>query len=235
MRKHISIIATAIITGSIAMAGAMSSFATEDLTPGMPLSTNHCTEMSQFETETVSIDAVQFKADEVQAPTEAPTEAPTQAPTEAPTEAPIVTTEAVVTNIPTATTAAVIDRSTPDIDEETAIGEALLQAGKQFKHVSSEWVVTEDDSYWRIGVSDATKEKAPVVYYHVNKFYATAETAPATTAAATTTKNAATTAAKKAADKNGSPKTGVAIPAIPVAGLAIAAVAVAFTLKKKSN
>ena len=225
MRKHISIITTAIITGSIAMAGAMSSFATEDIAPEMPMTTNHCTEMEQFQTETVSIDGIQFKADEVQAPTEAPTEAPTVAP--------IVTTEAVVTNIPTATTAAVIDRSTPDIDEETAIGEALLQAGKQFKHVSSEWVVTEDDSYWRIGVSDATKEKAPVVYYHVNKFYATAETAPATTAAATTTKNAATTAAKKAADKNGSPKTGVAFPAVPVAGLAIAAVAVAFTLKKK--
>ena len=153
MRKHISIIATAIITGSIAMAGAMSSFATEDIAPEMPMTTNHCTEMEQFQTETVSIDGIQFKADEVQTPTDAPTEAPT----EAPAEAPIVTTEAVVTNIPTATTAAVIDRSTPDIDEETAIGEALLQAGKQFKHVSSEWVVTEDDSYWRIGVSDATK------------------------------------------------------------------------------
>ena len=238
MRKHISIIATAIITGSIAMAGAMSSFATEDVTPGAPISTNHCTEMEQIQTETVSIDAVQFKADEVQTPTEAPTEAPTQAPT----EAPVVTTVAVAVDVP-ATTAPVNAAAEDFKKNEQAAGENALASagldGKTYIIVSTEWVQNTNEYFWRIGVREIDNVNAPVKYFHVDEYAAYNEDGSfsGTTVAATTAQAKATTtvAAKTTANKNGSPKTGVAIPAIPVAGLAIAAVAVAFTLKKKSN
>ena len=241
MRKHISIIATAIITDSIAMAGAMSSFATEDITLGAPISTNHCTEMAQFETETVSIDAVQFKADEVQAPTEAPIEAPTEAATEAPTEAPVVTTVAVAVDVPATTpinAAAEAFKNQEQAAGENALASAGLD-GKTYIIVSTEWVQNANEYFWRIGVREIDNVNAPVKYFHVDEYAAYNEDGSfsGTTAAATTVQTKATTtaAAKTTAKKNSSPKTGVAFPAIPVAGLAIAAVAVAFTLKKKSN
>ncbi len=232
MRKHISIIVTTVITGSIAMAGAMSSFATEDAVPEMPATTNHCTEMEQIQTETVSIDAVQFKADEVQAPTEAPAEAPT--------EAPVVTTVAV--DVPTATTPVNAAAEAFKKQEQAAGENALASAGldgKTYIIVSTEWVQNANEYFWRIGVREIDNVNAPVKYFHVDEYAAYNEDGSfsGTTAAVTTAQSKATTTAvaKTTANKNGSPKTGVAIPAIPVAGLAIAAVAVAFTLKKKEN
>ena len=239
MRKHISIIATAVITGSIAMAGAMSSFATEDAVPEMPATTNHCTEMEQIQTETVSIDAVQFKADEVQAPTEAPTEAPAEAPTEAPV---VTTTEAVAVDVPSTTTPVNAAAEAFKKQEQAAGENALASAGldgKTYIIVSTEWVQNANEYFWRIGVREIDNGNAPVKYFHVDEYAAYNEDGSfsGTTAVATTAqaKATTTTAAKTTANKNGSPKTGVAFPVIPVAGLAVAAVAVAFTLKKKSN
>ena len=242
MRKFVSIIAIAIITGSIAMAGAMSSFATEDAVPEMPATTNHCTEMAQFETETVYIEGAQFKADEVQAPTEAPTETPTEAATEAPTEAPVVTTVAVAVDVPSTTTSVNAAAEAFKKQEQAAGENALASAGldgKTYIIVSTEWVQNANEYFWRIGVREIDNVNAPVKYFHVDEYAAYNEDGSfsGTTAAATTAQSKATTtaAAKTTANKNGSPKTGVAFPAVPVAGLAIAAVAVAFTLKKKSN
>ena len=229
MRKSISIIATAVITGFIAIAGAMSSFATEDIAPEMPATTNHCTEMEQIQTETVSIDAGQFKVDEVQTPTEAPTEAPV-----------VTTTEAVAVDVPSTTTSVNAAAEAFKKQEQAAGENALASAGldgKTYIIVSAEWVQNENEYFWRIGVREIDNVNAPVKYFHVDEYAAYNEDDSffGTTAAATTVQTKATTtaAAKTTAKKNSSPKTGVAFPAIPVAGLAVAAVA--FTLKKKSN
>ena len=265
MRKHISIIATAIITGSIAMAGAMSSFATEDITSEMPVTTNHCTEMEQLQTETVSIDAVQFKADEVQAPTEAPTEAPIEAPTEAPTQAPTEAPTQAPTEAAKPEPLAIKDfagkwtyqlindigsniqdskNGTIEIKEDGTFvytdsnGKSITGIAKSVNEIVA------GDNYKTITLTaDGFSFTGSILYNGEVSIGAGASaklvrsaTATATTTAAATKKAATTTAAAKTtAKKDSSPKTGVAIPAIPVAGLAIAAVAVAFTLKKKSN
>ena len=171
-----------------------------------------------------------------EAPTEAVTEAPTEAATEAPTEE---ATEGATEGTTEAPTEAATEAAHP-IDEETAIGNVLLKAGKNFKAVSAKWEDGQTASYWRVGIVDATKENAETVYYHVDAEgnvteepvpVAVTTTAKATTTKATTTKAAAT----KAASKDAAPKTGDAFPAIPVAGAAVTAVAVAFALRKKND
>ena len=228
MKKTASLFASAAIAASLAMSGAMSSFAAEDAAPGMPVSTNHCTEVEQFQIETVSIESVQFNADAPQTPTEAPTEAPTevQTPTEAVTEAPA--------EVPV----------TYSISKEEAENQALIDAAKGgFDGIVKSSEYDAANGYWNIAVQ--RKEGTKIIYYHVGSgiFHfidPEAENAAAvTTAAATTAKSAATTtasatkAAAKTADKNNSPKTGVEVPAASLAGLALAAATAVFAMKKR--
>ena len=262
MKKHISIIATAIITGSIAMAGAMSSFAAEDIAPEMPATTNNCTEMAQFETETVSVEGVQFKADEVQTPTEAPTEAPTQATTEAPVQ---VTTEAPA-QAPAQAQQPLADKQIAgtwsywrvddagiEIKDAKENGSVVIKEDGTFTYTSggntvsglafTEHVIIAGDDYISLTLSaDNFSFTGQLDHWGEISIGAgasaklTRSSAPA--AVTTTTAKAqvtTTAAATKAANKNSSPKTGVAFPVIPVAGLAVASVAVAFTLRKKKE
>ncbi|MBP3250692.1 MAG: hypothetical protein J6M48_10125 [Ruminococcus sp.] len=100
MRKFVSIIAAAALTGSIAITGAVSASANDgmggysifndqqvsaaqEIATETPAATESFTEIEQLQTETVYTEAVQFQADEAETPTEAPTEAFTEAPTEA--------------------------------------------------------------------------------------------------------------------------------------------------------
>ena len=221
MTKLVSIITTAAIAGTMAMAGAMSSFAAEEAAGA---------EIQQ------SIQEAQTEIPESSSATE---EAP-QEQTEAP-----VAAEAV--DVPAAETKAA---APPAMSQEEAEQLAVAEAEKNgIKAIATGAEFDADNGWWNIRLQHY--EGTKVYFSHVSESAVTlidpeaAETAPAPAETATTvtaatatsaTQTTATTAAStKPADKSSSPKTGVAAPSLPAAGIVLAFAAVVLTLKRKKN
>ena len=213
MRKFVSIIAAAAITGSLAVAGAVSASANDGM-GGYSVSKD------------IQVSAAEIELPVIPLTEETPVEAPTEALTEAPTEAPVQTpssadAEAKALNAVT---------STGDKPENFSVSSAVYDNAGGF------WTITvrrnngNDIRIYKVAGDTVTRTDIDE-----STIIATTAASTTTAKAQSTTTAAATKAAAKSTSKNSSPKTGVAFPAIPVAGLAIAAVAVAFTLKKKSN
>ena len=238
MRKFVSIIAAAALTGSIAITGAVSASANDgmggysifndqqvsaaqEITTETPAAETF-TATEQLQTETVYTEAVQFQADEAETPTEAPTEAPVQAPSSADAEAKALSAVA----------------NTGDKPEDFSVTSAVYDNAGDFWTITVRRMNGNDIRIYKVAGDTVTRtdiDESAIIATTA----APSTTVQTTTTAAQTTTTAAqsttTAPATKAADKNSSPKTGVPFPAIPAAGLVIAAVAVAFTLKKKSN
>ena len=239
MRKFVSIIAAAALTGSIAITGAVSASANDgmggysilndqqvsaaqEITSEIPAATESFTEIEQIQTETVYTEAVQFQADEAETPTEAPTEAPVQAPSSADAEAKALSAVA----------------NTGDKPEDFSVTSAVYDNAGDFWTITVRRMNGNDIRIYKVAGDTVTRTDIDESAIFATTAALATTVKSATTAAQTTTTAAQSTTtapATKAADKNSSPKTGVPFPAIPTAGLVIAAVAVAFTLKKKSN
>ena len=217
MRKFVSIIATAVITGSLAVAGAVSASANDGM-GGYSVSKDIQVSAAEIELPVIPLTE--------ETPVEAPAEALTEASTEAPTEAPVQTpssadAEAKALNAVT---------STGDKPEDFSVSSAVYDNAGGF------WTITVRRNNGNdIRIYKVTGDTVTRTDIDESTIIATTAASTTTAKAQSTTTAAATKAAAKSTSKNSSPKTGVAFPAIPVAGLAIAAVAVAFTLKKKEN
>lgn len=238
MRKFVSIIAAAALTGSIAITGAVSASANDgmggysifnnqqvsaaqEIAPETPAAETF-TATEQLQTETVYTEAVQFQADEAETPTEAPTEAPVQAPSSADAEAKALSAVA----------------NTGDKPEDFSVTSAVYDNAGDFWTITVRRMNGNDIRIYKVAGDTVTRTDIDESAIFATTAAPATTVQSATTAAQTTTTAAQSTTtapATKAADKNSSPKTGVPFPAIPAASLVIAAVAVAFTLKKKSN
>ena len=238
MKKFVSIIAAAALTGSIAITGAVSASANDgmggysifndqqvsaaqEIASETPAAETF-TAAEQLQTETVYTEAVQFQADEAETPTEAPTEAPVQAPSSADAEAKALSAVA----------------NTGDKPENFSVTSAVYDNAGDFWTITVRRMNGNDIRIYKVAGDTVTRTDIDESAIFATTAAPATTVNSETTAAQTTTTAAQSTTtapATKAADKNSSPKTGVPFPAIPAAGLVIAAVAVAFTLKKKSN
>lgn len=242
MRKFVSIIAAAALTGSIAITGAVSAsandgmggysiFNDQQVSAAQEIATETpaaetFTATEQIQTETVFTEAVQFQADEAETPTETPTEAPTEAPVQAPSSA----------DAEAKALSAVAN--TGDKPEDFSVTSAVYDNAGDFWTITVRRMNGNDIRIYKVAGDTVTRTDIDESAIFATTAAPASTVQSETTAVQTTTTAAQSTTtapATKAADKNSSPKTGVPFPAIPAAGLAIAAIAVAFTLKKKSN